>query len=214
MNIYHLKIELQRKDHGCFYERENSLSEVYPTLMVALKEGIWEINAMISEQYIKDPSYQDESTETFVKEMLNYRFIICEFDSVWKYDLLFDREREAPKQIDWVYDFSGKLINRVEWRGVGYTRFPGDELGNAGTHFHFGDLVTVPSRKENEGKIYVVAGCPGRRAGPKAGIWKNIYRVVYITEDGYFDESCHEHFHERDLRRIPEKSLQTALCGC
>jgi hypothetical protein len=85
LTIFHLKIELRKKDYGCLYEQRNFFSDVFPALETAVESGIRAIGIMIDAQRAKDPFYKDESIETFVKEALIYRFEVCEFDPETRY---------------------------------------------------------------------------------------------------------------------------------
>jgi len=204
LTIFHLKIELRKKDYGCLYEQRNFFSDVFPALETAVESGIRAIGIMIDAQRAKDPFYKDEPIETFVKEALIYRFEVCEFDPETR-DIQRNRpckELKAPAEIVWEYDCKGKLIGCVEWWEAGYLRLPGDELDDAGRRFQVGDFVTAD---KDDSKIHIVVERPHRPEDAASTRWENIYRVLYITEDGYFGEECHEHFHESKLRLYTEK---------
>jgi hypothetical protein len=209
LTIFHLKIELRKKDYGCLYKQGNFFSEVYPSLEMAVEEGVKIIGKMIELLRDEDNFYRNEPVGLFVKEQLYYNFDASEFDPETR-DIQRKRpckELKAPTKIVWEYDCEGKLIDCIEWWDAGYLRLPGDELDDAGRRFQVGDFVTAD---KDDSKIYIVVARPHRPEDAASTRWENIYRVLYITEDGYFGEECHEHFHESKLclytEKVPENS--------
>jgi len=131
MMVYHLKIDVRRYDYGRLYKQGNFFSEVYPSLEMAVEEGVKIIGKMIELLRDEDNFYRNEPVGLFVKEQLYYNFDASEFDPAKRYDGEEDTNLclSNASKIDWKYDFTGKLIDRVEWWDASYMRLPGDEKG-------------------------------------------------------------------------------------
>jgi hypothetical protein len=223
MNIYQLKVSVREKD-AWSYKFGNFFSEVYATLDEAIEIGIREVGAMIEKARSVDPFYKDKPDkpiEDFIDSYLSYVFTVYEFDphTEERQKVFINTEKLVPVPfIEWDYDYKGGLLMRTEWRGgLGYLRYPGDELANAGTHFKPGDLVTLSYSKEEHPQVYVVEYSPGSPIGVPFEKWENVYTVLYIREDGIFSFDYHEHFHESKLRLytgdVPENSALNMLNG-
>lgn len=193
MELFHLYLTVRKLRFGCFIREDDFFSGIYPSLDEAKERGIKKITEILNELRENAP------LDIFAKEEVQYIFKVTEFDP----EIRFSSERSEGvcTQVDWEFEYSGNLIDRLEWcDGIGYERLPGDEKEDAGTHFRVGDLVACTVEEPNHSHVYLVASCPGKRKESSNPLsWENIYRVYFIPDHGDFSEACHEHIHENML---------------
>ncbi len=183
---------------------------VYNRMELAVQAGKEELTRQIERLKEEFTADQDESYDVFVKEKVRYSFTVKE---QYPKSMLFyfdDREyrdwlnqligAQSPVQItqntdlyelcsqqseciEYEFDYTGALIGRIEWRGLGYWRMPSDYEEDAGIKFKVGQVVQ--QKKEPE-ELYLVASNRGRlRDAKNVFTWENFCELYPLEFASY-----------------------------
>lgn len=160
--IFHLEMQVYVNQYGDLCDRDSFYSDVYTSYETAYEKGIQELNRRIIELKKSDATYTDETIDTFIEERIYYKLLIHELIIMEESDKLLDKMikkcfktqvevskdtnlyelcRKHSSSIDYVFDYLGNIIERVEFRGMGYFRMPSDYEEDAGIRFAVGDVV-------------------------------------------------------------------------
>ena len=213
MVIYHLQGYVHTRQYGELCERYCHFGDVFSSLELAIEGGKREMNERIEKLLENDKSYRELGREVFIKEVIAYSFEIFEFDPLRREQNLLRTDAESitlensvefSDVVEWEFDYGGNLRCRIEWRGSGYERMPGDYAEDAGTQFQKGDFVTLKESaqylRDRIDEIFVVGGVPGRRNAWHNPLgWENIYAVYCQTDENKFSTGDHDHIHEYQI---------------
>lgn len=214
--------------YGNLCDIDSFYSNVYTNYENAFEEGIQELNDRIIKLKNADANYFDEKTETFIKEMIYYKFVIHERIVMDEFDKLISKMikmsfktkvevtkdtdmyelcRNHSSSIDYEFDYKGNLIERWEYRGAGYLRMPSDYEEDAGVRFAVGDVVRVENNPFGE-NYCVVMSVPGRlRDAKNVFRWENIYSLEFaFIEDGKILK-MDEIFFEHHIEKVEDESI-------
>ncbi|CRZ35087.1 hypothetical protein DFR55_12917 [Herbinix hemicellulosilytica] len=230
--IFHLEMQVYVNKYGDLCDRDSFYSDVYTSYEIAYEKGIQELNRRIIELKEADAHYYDETVDTFIKEMINYKFVIHELIileeqeelinkmmklcfktkvEVSKDTNLYELCRKHSSSIDYKFDYLGNIIERVEFRGMGYFRMPSDYEEDAGIRFTVGDVVRVVkelSCYQDDVKYFVVADVPGRlRDAENIFMWENVYALDFvIIEEGKILKT-YDTFFEHQIEKVEDETI-------
>lgn len=227
--IFHMEMQVYVNQYGHLCDRDSFYSNVYTSYETAYEKGIQELNRRIIKLKEADANYNDETVDTFIKEMICYKFLIHELIILEEqekqqqinkmFELSFKTKVEITKEtnlyelcrnhsisIDYEFDYLGNLIDRTEWP-IGNRRMPSDYDENAGVRFAVGDVV----RAENKpyGKEYcIVTRVPGRlRDFSNIFNWENIYALDFvIIQDGKILRT-YDTFYEHQIEKVEDEAV-------
>ncbi len=164
--IFHLEVKVYIRRYGNLCPIDSFFSDVYTSYKKALHAGISEVNGQIIKLQADDICYRNGSIEEFIREMIHYEFVIREvrkldehFDkfkhfiglstpdefTILKDMDLYELCKQNSSEIEYRFDYQGNLIERWEYRGLGYHRMPSSYNENAGSLYSIGDVVRVKS---------------------------------------------------------------------
>lgn len=226
--IYHVEIQVYISKHGNLCEKNSFYSDVYFSYENAFEEGNKELNRRIIELKNTDTNYNDETVDMFIKEMIYYKFVIHELIVMEEFDKQFDKMikmcfktkveiskdtnlyelcRNHSSSIDYEFDYQGNIIDRVEFRGMGYFRMPSDYEEDAGVRFAVGDVVRVKKNPCGE-KYCVVADVPGRlRDAKNVFSWENVYVLDFVIIEKGKILRTYDTFFEHQIEKVEDETI-------
>jgi len=160
--------------------------------------------------------------------MIYYKFVIHELIVMEEFDKQFDKMirmcfktkvefskdtnlyelcRNYSISIDYEFDYQGNIIDRVEFRGMGYLRMPSDYEEDAGVRFAVGDVVKVENNPYGE-EYCIVTYVPGRlRDAKNIFMWENVYVLDFaFIEEGKILK-MEETFFEKDIEKVEDETI-------
>ena len=206
--------------NACMWERCNPSSffcEVYDRMELAVQAGKEELTRQIERLKEEFTADQDKSYDVFVKENVSYSFTVKEqypqsmlfylhdktYNS-WLRQLIGEKSpvqitqdtdlyelcSQQSERIEYEFDYTGTLIGRIEYRGLGYWRMPSDYEEDAGIKFKIGQVVR--KKKEPEVLCLVVSNRGRLRDAKNVFTWENFYELCplefasYLLEESTF----------------------------
>jgi len=191
--------------------------EVYDRMELAVQAGKEELTRQIERLKEEFTADQDKSYDVFVKENVSYSFTVKEqypqsmlfylhdktYNS-WLRQLIGEKSpvqitqdtdlyelcSQQSERIEYEFDYTGTLIGRIEYRGLGYWRMPSDYEEDAGIKFKIGQVVR--KKKEPEVLCLVVSNRGRLRDAKNVFTWENFYELCplefasYLLEESTF----------------------------